>query len=128
MLIVVGSKEDRHHHACLELLRRTKGPILVPSPVLGEVGCCLTARVGPEAEPNFLRSFGGNGFRLAELGGGDLVRVGETHAVILRAGQSAGESRFPTAMLRTGSETEFALLRADLPQADRVDADPDRPT
>ncbi|GGP92124.1 hypothetical protein GCM10010140_22400 [Streptosporangium pseudovulgare] len=77
VLIAVGSKKDRHHHACLDLLRRTKGPILVPSPVLGEVGYYLTARVGPEAELNFLRSFGGNGFRLAELEDRDLVRMAE---------------------------------------------------
>ncbi|MFI6796202.1 hypothetical protein [Streptosporangium canum] len=37
VLIAVGSKKDRRHHACLDLLRRTKGPILVLSPVLGEV-------------------------------------------------------------------------------------------
>ena len=37
-------------------------------------------------------------------------------------------TRFPTAMLRTGPETEFPLLRADLPQADRVDVGPDRLT
>jgi hypothetical protein len=44
------------------------------------------------------------------------------------AGGCARPSRFPTAMLRTESETEFSLLRADLPQADRVDADQGRPT
>ncbi|GAA0851324.1 hypothetical protein GCM10009525_77010 [Streptosporangium amethystogenes subsp. fukuiense] len=40
----------------------------------------------------------------------------------------ARPSRFPAATLRTGPETEFSLLRADLPQADRVDAAPDRST
>ena len=77
VLIAVGSKKDKHHHACLDLLRRAKGPILVPSPVLSEVGYYLTARVGPDAELNFLKSFGGNGFRLAELEAADLTRMTE---------------------------------------------------
>ena len=43
--------------------------LLVPSPVLGEIGYLLQSRVGPHAEATFLKSFGGNGFHVAEVEG-----------------------------------------------------------
>jgi hypothetical protein len=42
----------------LRALRRAVGPLLVPSPVLGEIGYLLQSRVGPQAEVTFLKSFG----------------------------------------------------------------------
>jgi hypothetical protein len=39
----------------------------VPSPVLGEIGYLLQSRVGPQAEVTFLKSFGDDGFHIAEL-------------------------------------------------------------
>jgi uncharacterized protein len=35
------------------LLRAAKGPLLVPSPVMGEIGYLFQSRVGPEAEVTF---------------------------------------------------------------------------
>ncbi|MFC0861526.1 type II toxin-antitoxin system VapC family toxin [Sphaerimonospora cavernae] len=77
MLIAAGDRHDKHYRPCVELLRHAKGPLLVPSPVLGEVGHFLSGRVGPEAELKFIESFGGNGFRVVELEPGDLPRVKE---------------------------------------------------
>ncbi len=51
--------------------------MLVPSPVLGEVGYLLQSRVGPQAEVTFLRSFGGDGFHIAELEDQDIQRMAE---------------------------------------------------
>jgi hypothetical protein len=51
----------------LALMRAAEGPLLVPSPVLGEIGYLLQSRVGPHAEVTFLKSFGGNGFHVAEV-------------------------------------------------------------
>ena len=47
------------------LLRHAEGPLLVPSPVLGETGYLLQSRAGPQAEVTFLRSSGGDGFKVA---------------------------------------------------------------
>jgi uncharacterized protein len=44
---------------------------------MGEVGYLLESRVGPQAEVTFLKSFGGNGFHVAELEDGDLPRMAE---------------------------------------------------
>ncbi len=46
-----------------------EGPLLVPSPVLGEIGYLLQSRAGPQAEVTFLRSSGGDGFKVAGLQG-----------------------------------------------------------
>ena len=42
-------------------MRAAEGPLLVPSPVLGEIGYLLQSRVGLHAQVTFLKSFGGNG-------------------------------------------------------------------
>jgi predicted nucleic acid-binding protein len=67
VLLAAGNIKDQAHRACVRLLRRAEGPLLVPSPVLGEIGYLLQSRVGPQAEAAFLRSFGGDGFHIAEL-------------------------------------------------------------
>ncbi|MEU4327599.1 type II toxin-antitoxin system VapC family toxin [Nonomuraea dietziae] len=77
VLLAAGNAKDEHHHACLKLLRQAGGPLLVPSPVMGEVGYLLESRVGPHAEVTFLKSFGGNGFHVAELEDEDLPRMAE---------------------------------------------------
>src|ERR1700756_5367071 len=67
VLLAAGNVKDHHHAACLALMRAAEGPLLVPSPVLGEIGYLLQSRVGPHAEVTFLKSFGGNGFHVAEV-------------------------------------------------------------
>jgi len=44
---------------------------------MGEIGYLLQSRVGPQAEVTFLRSFGGNGFRVAEVEDDDVARMAE---------------------------------------------------
>jgi uncharacterized protein len=75
VLLAAGNVKDRAHHACLKLLRQAEGPLLVPSPVLGEIGYLLQSRVGPQAEVTFLKSFGGDGFHIAEVEGQDIQRM-----------------------------------------------------
>jgi uncharacterized protein len=77
VLLAAGNIKDQAHRACLKLLSTAEGPLLVPSPVLGEVGYLLQSRVGPQAEVTFLQSFGGNGFYVAELEDYDIVRMAE---------------------------------------------------
>jgi predicted nucleic acid-binding protein len=76
-LLAAGNVKDQAHRACVRLLRQAEGPLLVPSPVLGEVGYLLQSRVGPQAEVTFLKSFGGDGFHVAELEAQDIGRMAE---------------------------------------------------
>src|ERR1017187_7023098 len=77
VLLAAGNVKDQAHQACVSLLREAEGPLLVPSPVMGEVGYLLQSRVGPRAEVIFLRSFGGDGFTVAELEDDDIPRMAE---------------------------------------------------
>jgi predicted nucleic acid-binding protein len=45
VLLAAGNVKDQAHQACLKLLRHADGPLLVPSPVLGEIGYLLQSRV-----------------------------------------------------------------------------------
>jgi hypothetical protein len=56
-------------------LRHAEGPLLVLSPVLGEIGYLLQLRAGPQAEVTFLRSSGGDGFKVAGLQGTGIGRM-----------------------------------------------------
>jgi uncharacterized protein len=77
VLLAAGNVKDHAHPACLRLLRQADGPLLVPSPVLGEIGYLLQSRVGPQAEVTFLKSFGDDGFHIAELEEHDIQRTAE---------------------------------------------------
>src|SRR6266550_3212108 len=45
--------------------------------LLGEIGYLLQSRVGPHAEVTFLRSFDGDGFKVAEVQSTDIGRMAE---------------------------------------------------
>jgi predicted nucleic acid-binding protein len=77
VLLAAGNIKDHAHQACLRLLRHAEGPLLVPSPVLGEIGYLLQPRAGPQAEVTFLRSFEGDGFKVAGLQGTDIGPMAE---------------------------------------------------
>ena len=77
VLLAAGNVKDQAHQTCLRLLRQADGPLLVPSPVLGEIGYLLQSRVGPRAEVTFLKSFGDDGFHIAELEDQDIRRMAE---------------------------------------------------
>ena len=77
VLLAAGNVKDQAHQACLRLLRQAEGPLLIPSPVLGEIGYLLQSRVGPQAEVTFLKSFGEDGFHIAELEDQDIQRMAE---------------------------------------------------
>lgn len=76
-LLAAGNVKDEHHYACVKLLRQADGPLLVPAPVMGEIGYLLETRVGPQAEVSFLKSFGGDGFHIAQLENEDIPRLSE---------------------------------------------------
>jgi uncharacterized protein len=77
VLLAAGNVKDQAHQTCLRLLRQAEGPLLVPSPVLGEIGYLLQSRVGPHAEATFLKSFSSDGFHIAELKEQDIRRMAE---------------------------------------------------
>jgi len=76
VLLAAGNVKDQAHQACLRLLPRAEGPLLVPPPVLGGMGY-LQSGVGPQAEATFLQSFSSDGFHVAEIKEEDIRRMAE---------------------------------------------------
>ena len=82
VLLAAGNIKDHARSACHRLLPHAEGPLLVPSPVLGEIGYLLQPRAGPQAEVTFLRPSGGDGFKVAGLQGtgtGRMAGLAETY-------------------------------------------------
>lgn len=118
VLLAAGNTRDRHHDACLKLLSSADGPLLVPSPVLGEIGYLLQSRVGPHAEITFLRSFGGNGFHVAEIEDADVPRIAELVEQyvnlplgIVDAAVIAVAERLQAAEVATVDRKHFSIVR-----------------
>jgi uncharacterized protein len=55
-LFAAADADDRDHVQCVELMRRTPAPLLMPVPVMTEVGYLLEREKGARAEAEFLRS------------------------------------------------------------------------
>jgi predicted nucleic acid-binding protein len=124
VLLAAGNRKDRVHHACVRLLRQTEGPLLVPSPVLGEVGYLLQSRAGPQAEVTFLNSFGGDGFHIAELEDQDIRRMAELVEAyvdmplgIVDAAVIALAERLQLTEIATLDQRHFAVVRPNHTQA-----------
>lgn len=76
-LVALGDKRSKLHQPCVELLRTTERPWLIPAPVVTEVCQLLASRVHADAEASFLRSLVGKTFRVVDLEGQDYERAAE---------------------------------------------------
>lgn len=54
-IVAAANRADDDHNACLELLETHSGPLLLPAPLIAEVGYMLATRAGAAAEAGFLR-------------------------------------------------------------------------
>jgi predicted nucleic acid-binding protein len=77
VLYAVGDRGDRHHQAARDLLEGLDAVLLVAPTVVAEVCYLLSENIGTAAEVAFLRDFATGALHLAELTGGDLVRMGD---------------------------------------------------
>jgi len=78
-LVAAALHRDKNHHRCVELftsLRLNRERILVPSPIVAEVGY-LIGRFDPRVEAGFLRSLAAGDFIPVELTTGDYERMAE---------------------------------------------------
>jgi uncharacterized protein len=70
-------EDDRNHRACLDLLERERGPLVVPMLVVTEVAYLLETRLGVEAEVRFLGDLAGGSFIIAPVAAVDWLRIAE---------------------------------------------------
>ncbi|MCB5166132.1 PIN domain-containing protein [Streptomyces bambusae] len=76
-LLAALDADDKHHARCVDLMRRTPRPLLVPYPVLTEVCYLLEREHGSRAEAAFLRSIGAGQITLVPLARADIDRAAE---------------------------------------------------
>jgi predicted nucleic acid-binding protein len=76
-LVAAADADDQDHARCVELMRRTPRPLLVPYPVLTEVCYLLEREHGTRAEAAFLRSVSLGQISLIPLAAQDFDRMVE---------------------------------------------------
>ena len=54
-VVAAANRKDDHHEQCVELLQGFPGPLLLPAPLITEIGYMLCSRAGSRAEADFLR-------------------------------------------------------------------------
>jgi uncharacterized protein len=54
-VVAAANRKDDHHTDCVALLANHPGPLLLPSPLVAEIGYMLATRAGAGAEAGFLR-------------------------------------------------------------------------
>ncbi|MGH2790843.1 MAG: type II toxin-antitoxin system VapC family toxin [Actinomycetota bacterium] len=70
-------QDDRHHHACLELLSAHEGPLVVPVLVVTEVAYLIETRLGAQAEVRFLGDLASGAFANEPVTATDWLRIAE---------------------------------------------------
>jgi predicted nucleic acid-binding protein len=55
VVVAMGNRRDEDHERCTELLTTTLEPLVLPEPLLVEIGYMLGSRGGAAAEADFLR-------------------------------------------------------------------------
>jgi predicted nucleic acid-binding protein len=79
-LVAAALYRDPDHHRCVELftgLRLANRQVVLPAPIVAEVGYLLGTRADAHVEANFLRALSGGDFVPVELTAADYSRMAE---------------------------------------------------
>lgn len=76
-IVANANRKDDHHEQCMELLQGFPGPLLLPSPLITEIGYMLSSRAGARAEADFLRDVADGIYDLVQVNTADIVRAAE---------------------------------------------------
>ncbi|KLL09641.1 type II toxin-antitoxin system VapC family toxin [Protofrankia coriariae] len=76
-VVAVANRKDDHHRQCVDLLQNFPGPLLLPAPLLSEIGYMLFSRAGAKAEANFLRDVADGVYELAPVTPADAHRAAD---------------------------------------------------
>ena len=77
VLVSAADKDEPRHGTCAELLRRRRGELVVPAPVVAEASWMIESRLGPVAEARFLRAVAAGDLPVADLRADDYLRCAE---------------------------------------------------
>jgi uncharacterized protein len=76
-LVAMLNAKDRHHEVCTGLLRRFRGQIIVPAPIVTEVAYFLQIEPGPAVEAAFLDALARGELVVEDITAQDFARMAE---------------------------------------------------
>ncbi len=79
-LVAAARSNDKHHAACVDMFtapHEAGTELVIPAPVVAEVGYLLAREAGPRIEAMFLRSLADGDFGVADLVMADYKRMAE---------------------------------------------------
>jgi hypothetical protein len=110
-IVAILSESDEHHRACVEQLRRIRGPLLTCWPVITEAACLL--RAYPVAVGRLLSSLEGVPFKLVSLSEADLSGIAAILTKYKGLGIQLADALLVHLANREGIDTMFTLDRRD---------------
>lgn len=131
VIVAMGNRRDDDHERCTELLTTTVEPLVLPEPLLVEVGYMLGSRAGAWVEANFLRDVADGAYTLESVLHADVVRaadlvehyadlpLGTADAFVVAVAERLGVTRIATldtrhfSIVRPRHVAAFTLLPDD---------------
>jgi uncharacterized protein len=76
-VVAAANRKDDYHEQCVELLQGFPGPLLLPVPLIAEIGYMLYSRAGSGAEAGFLRDVADGVYELVQVTAADAGRAAD---------------------------------------------------
>jgi predicted nucleic acid-binding protein len=76
-VVAAANRKDDFHKRCVELLAGFPGPLLLPAPLITEIGYMLYSRASSGAEAGFLRDVADGVYELVQVTAADAVRAAD---------------------------------------------------
>ncbi|GAA3146780.1 putative nucleic acid-binding protein [Kribbella aluminosa] len=77
VIVAMSNRRDDYHHQCTDLLTTTLEPLVLPEPLLVEIGYMLGSRASAQVEADFLRDVADGLYTLESMHRDDLARTAE---------------------------------------------------
>ena len=76
-VVAAANRKDDYHEQCVNLLQGFPSPLLLPAPLITEIGYMLHSRAGSKAEAGFLRDVADGLYELVQVTAADVVRAAD---------------------------------------------------
>ena len=76
-VVAAANRKDDYHQQCVDLLQSFPGPLLLPAPLLAEIGYMLFSRAGAKAEADFLRDVADGVYELVSVSSTEVARAAD---------------------------------------------------